>query len=295
MNFLITGGTGFLGSQLTNYLIKKGHHVYILTRSPEVHNDSDSVIYIPYDVDTKKLPQIYGVVNLAGESLFGYWSEEKKKKILFSRMTATSQVLELMKKLQNKPEVFISGSAVGYYGSSDEIIFTEKTVDSGDDFLSSVVVDWEKAASEAEELGIRTVYARFGIVLGKQGGSLPLMTLPVKLFVGGKIGDGDQWISWVHIEDAVRLLDFSLFNKDISGPVNITSPNPKRNKDFYKTLARVYKRPYWFPMPNFLMNLAMGEMSQLITKGQYVAPQKAIELGFEFKFAKHGEALEDIK
>lgn len=295
MNILITGGTGFIGGKLKYHLIEKGHHIYILTRTPENHVDSKSETYIPYTVDASKLPEIYGVVNLAGESLFGYWTKDKKNKILSSRLNATKQLLELVKSLSTKPKVWINGSAVGFYGSATDIIFTENTTDAGNDFLSSVVSDWESTASQAEELGIRTVYARFGIVLDKNDGSLPLMTLPVKLFVGGKIGDGEQWISWIHIDDAVSLLNFCLLHEKIEGPVNFTAPYPKRNKEFYQILAEVYKRPYWFPTPKFLMSLAMGEMAQLITEGQYVLPQRALDSEFLFKFPKLKPALISLK
>lgn len=295
MNILITGGTGFIGGKLKNHLIEKGHHIYILTRTPENHFDSKSETYIPYTVDASKLPEIYGVVNLAGESLFGYWTKEKKNKILSSRLNATNQLLELVKNLSTKPVVWINGSAVGFYGSATDIIFTEHTTDASNDFLSSVVSNWESTAGEAEELGIRTVYARFGIVLSKNDGSLPLMALPVKLFIGGKVGDGEQWISWIHIDDAVSLLNFCLLHEKIEGPVNFTAPHPKRNKEFYQILAEVYKRPYWFPTPEFLISLAMGEMAQLITEGQYVLPQRALDSEFLFKYPKLKPALISLK
>ncbi|MHA6252688.1 TIGR01777 family oxidoreductase [Oceanobacillus sp. CAU 1775] len=295
MNFIITGGTGFIGGHLKEHLIKKGHHVFVLTRSPKAENNTNFETHISYSVNTEELPEIHGVINLAGESLFGYWSEEKKDKILSSRLKVTEQVIQLVKKLRVKPKVFINGSAVGYYGMSEELIFTEKTTTPGEDFLAQVVVDWEKTASEVESLGIRVVYTRFGIVLGKKEGSLPMMALPVKLFVGGKVGDGEQWISWIHINDAISLLDFCLFNEEMNGPVNITAPRPQRNHEFYKTLAEVYKRPYWFHAPAPLLILALGEMATLLTEGQYVLPQKALEQGFKHDFPKLKEALNQLK
>lgn len=204
-------------------------------------------------------PAIYGVINLAGESLFGYWTEEKKKKIRQSRIEATRNLIELVSKLNEKPKVFINGSAVGYYGTSTEIIFTENTEKPGKDFLSSVVVDWEETAKTIEKMGIRTIYARFGIILGRKEGSFPLMALPVKLFVGGSIGDGEQWISWIHIDDAVNLLEFCIFNERMQGPVNVTATEPKRNKDFYRLMAKSYNRPYWFPAPKLFIKLARGK------------------------------------
>lgn len=295
MNFIITGGTGFVGSHLKNRLIANGHHVFVLTRTPEKEMNTAFETYIPYSINPAELPEIYGIINLAGESLFGYWTEEKKNTILSSRLKITEQVVQLVKDLPIKPKVFINGSAVGYYGTSLEHIFTEETTTAGEDFLAKVVVDWEEAASEVEKLGIRTVYTRFGIILGKNEGSLPMMRLPVKLFAGGKIGDGEQWVSWIHIDDAVSLIDFCLFNGEISGPVNATAPRPQRNKELYRILADIHKRPYWFHVPATFITLALGEMAILLTEGQYVLPQKALDHGFEYRFPKLTTALNQLK
>ncbi len=294
MNFLITGGTGFIGKHLTAKLITKGHHVFVVTRSPQSHKDTKHVTYLSYQDDVQDFPAIYGVINLAGESLFGYWTEEKKKKIRQSRIEATKNLIELVSKLNEKPKVFINGSAVGYYGTSTEIIFTENTEKPGKDFLSSVVVDWEETAKTIEKMGIRTIYARFGIILGRKEGSFPLMALPVKLFVGGSIGDGEQWISWIHIDDAVNLLEFCIFNERMQGPVNVTATEPKRNKDFYRLMAKSYNRPYWFPAPKLFIKLAMGEMSTLITEGQFAYPKQAEDNGFSFQYPKLVHALNDL-
>ncbi|RKQ31400.1 TIGR01777 family oxidoreductase [Oceanobacillus halophilus] len=293
MNFLITGGTGFVGKKLCESLNQKGHHMYILTRTPEKYVNTEKTTYIDYQYPVSKLPTIYGVINLAGESLFGYWTKKKKDDILKSRLQATQAVIDIMKKLESKPKVFISGSAIGYYGSSNEFIFTEETVDSGKDFLAKVVVQWEETAKQAEDLGIRTVLARFGIVLG-HGGSLPLMSLPVKIFAGGKIGDGNQYMSWIHIQDAMDMIDFCLFNTEISGPVNHTAPNPRQNKDFMNMLAMVLNRPYWLPVPSSMIKIVVGEMGQLITEGQFVLPKKAMNHGYQFNYPELRAALEDI-
>lgn len=291
LNILIAGGTGFIGKNLTISLQKQGYHVYILTRTPGLYNHSKLKTYIAYDDLTKKLPDIQCIINLSGESLYGYWTKKKKQIIKTSRIETTQMLIDHMKEMKKKPSVFINGSAIGFYGTSDELIFTEKTVQPGDDFLAKVVIEWEKTAKQAEDLGIRTVYTRFGVVLGKEGGALPIMTIPVKLFAGGKIGSGEQWISWIHIQDAVDLLNFCIHNSKISGPINITAPNPKRNKDFMKTLSTVLKRPYWFPTPSPLMRLAIGEMSELITNGQYVLPQKSTSFDYQFSYPNLKEAL----
>ena len=294
MNFLITGGTRFIGKQLTKTLIEKGHHVYIMTRNPEANESSQHTTFVSYQVQADELPPIYGVVNLAGESLFGRWTIQKKENIRNSRLEVTEKVIELMRAMVEKPKVFVSGSAVGYYGTSKEKIFTEETDTPGNDFLSSVVVDWEDMARRAERLGIRTVYARFGIVLGKNGGSFPLMALPVKGFVGGKIGDGEQWISWIHMMDAANLLEFCIFDDSIKGTVNVTAPDPKRNKDFYRTLATVYRRPYWSSTPGLFLRIILGEMATLVLDGQYAYPKKAMEQGFIFQYPKLEKALESL-
>jgi hypothetical protein len=295
MNFLITGASGFIGVRLTARLTQQGHHVYAVSRSPKKHKDTENITYVSYDVRPEELPKIHGVVNLAGESLFGYWTEGKKKEIRKSRIEATQKIVALIKQLNPKPEVFINGSAVGFYGTSNELIFTENTVKPGDDFLSSVVVDWEETAMELEDAEVRTVFSRMGIVLGEIDGVLPIMELPVRLFAGGKIGDGEQWISWIHIGDAVRLLEHCLFNQSISGPVNFTAPGPKRNKDFYLELARTLKRPYWLPVPAFFIRLVLGEMADLVAKGQYVYPKKALNHGFTYNYPTLAEALEDLR
>lgn len=293
MNFLISGGTGFVGKHLCQSLQVKGHHTYILTRSPLDYMNTKATTYIHYDYPIEELPPIEGVINLAGESLLGYWSQKKKEKMKSSRLETTDALIQVMKQMKIKPNVFISGSAVGYYGTSEDLIFTEATTSPGKDFLAEVVVEWEQVAKQAEALGIRTIYTRFGLILGKEG-SLPFMSLPVKLFAGGRIGNGEQWMSWIHIEDVVRLIDYCLFNRQMEGAVNVTAPHPLRNKDFMRTLASVLKRPYWFTTPSPLIHAAIGEMGQLITKGQYVLPQKALDQGFEFKYPELVKALEEL-
>ncbi|MFC0301310.1 TIGR01777 family oxidoreductase [Virgibacillus soli] len=293
MNYLVTGGTGFIGKSLVTKLQQKGHHIFILTRTPHEFENTAHTTYIPYDYPAEDLPPIHGVVNLAGESLFGYWTKKKKQTIRTSRIETTEKIIAFMKRLESRPEVFISGSAIGFYGISDENMYTENTKTPGTDFLANVVVQWEETAKKAEELGIRTVLARFGVVLGMDG-ALSFMQMPIKLFAGGKIGGGDQWMSWVHIEDAVNILIFSLTNKSISGPINVTAPNPLRNKDFMKTVATVLKRPFWFHTPSLIFRAATGEMSQLILHGQYVLPMKAIDHHYTFSFPYLEHALRNI-
>lgn len=292
MNILIAGGTGFIGKAITRKLHKQGHHVLILTRTPEVYENSSNTTYLHYD--NAELPEIQVIINLAGDSLFGYWTNQKKEAIVNSRIDTTEKLIQLMEQMKQKPNVFINGSAIGFYGTNEKSMFSEETIQPGNDFLANVVVQWEKAASQAEKLGIRTVYARFGVVLGARDGALQMMSLPVKLFAGGNIGSGEQWLSWIHIEDVARLVIFCTNNHQISGPVNVTSPAPMRNKDFMKALAKTLKRPYYLRTPASLVRIATGEMSMLITKGQYVLPKKALDHDFNFLYPHLQEALNEI-
>ncbi|SDK34172.1 TIGR01777 family oxidoreductase [Sediminibacillus albus] len=297
MKIAITGGTGFVGNYLAERLAAGNHHTYILTRSPEKHTNTDFVTYIGWlhegTAPEKELPALDAVVNLAGDSIFGYWTEEKKQRIMNSRLHATEQLIDLIRKMDKKPRVLINGSAIGYYGTSCTQSFTELTDQPGSDFLAQVAVNWENKAREAEQLGVRTVLARFGLILGKEG-ALPLMALPFKLMAGGKVGTGEQWVSWVHIKDVAEMIIFAMDNEEISGPVNVTAPHPQRNKDFSKTLANILHRPCWLPVPEIAMKAALGDMSSLILQGQSVLPATAQTYGYDFHYPNLAEALREI-
>ncbi|MCA1010019.1 TIGR01777 family oxidoreductase [Halobacillus halophilus] len=298
MNVAVTGGTGFVGSHLANHLAQQGHNVYILTRSPEKHQDTSQITHVGWLKDEhhpeKHLPKIDAIVNLAGESLnSGRWTEERKRSILDSRIQATEGVLDLIDQLPEKPQVLVNASAVGYYGRSKTKTFTEETTTPGNDFLANVVTEWEERASQAKEKGVRTVYVRFGIVLGEEG-ALPKMMIPYKLMVGGNVGTGEQWMSWIHVDDVSGLIDFAIHNSDLQGPVNGTAPNPSRNKDFGKTLGEVMNRPHWMTAPSFALKAALGEMSILLLDGQSVIPKKALAHGYTFKYPDLKPALQSI-
>lgn len=290
----MTGGTGFIGARLVAALSEKDHHIYVLTRSPKHHADTTNISYISYQYPIKRLPFIHAIVNLAGESLFGYWTEHKKTEIANSRMQATEKLMEFMMAMETKPNVFISGSAVGYYGTNNMTIFTEKTNTPGDDFLAKVCAKWEKTAHTAEDLNIRTVYTRFGVVLDKTAGALPMMALPFKFGIGGKIGHGDQYLSWIHIDDCIELLIHALKADQVKGPLNMTAPYPVQNKEFTQVLAKQLWRPALFNTPAIVLKLALGDMSQLMTNGQYVLPQKALDTGYTFRYKHINDALESI-
>lgn len=294
MNFLITGGTGFVGQKLINKLIKNDHHAYVITRSPKKHPNKSQITYISFDHQVSRLPKIHGVVNLAGESIFGRWTEDKKEKILKSRLSVTEKTIQLISRMNSMPNVFVNASAVGYYGMSESDIYTEDTKEPATDFLADVVARWEHAALAAEDLGIRTVRTRFGIILDADNGALSMMDKVFKGFIGGKIGDGKQWMSWVHIDDVVDIIYYALINDQITGPINATAPKPVSNKTFTAILGNVLNRPTLFTVPKTVIDLALGDMGQLITKGQYVLPQKALESGYTFNYSDLKAALDAI-
>ena len=296
MKIAITGGTGFVGSELTELLLQKGHDVYILSCSKQ--GTEHGITYVQWLSENahpeKQLEGIDAFVNLAGESINnGRWTEVQKQKIYDSRMQTTDELLRILKALAVKPKVLVNASAIGIYPASTSTRYTEKSKEVGTDFLARTVRDWELKAKSAEELQIRVAYGRFGIILGKSEGALPLMALPYKLFVGGPIGTGDNWMSWVHVKDVASALLFAI-EQPINGPFNITAPHAKKMNDFGKTLATVLKRPHYFPVPSFALKFALGEKSQLVIEGQHVIPQVLLDEGYTFRFPNLESALRAI-
>ncbi|MCT8136928.1 TIGR01777 family protein [Anaerobacillus sp. CMMVII] len=299
MNIVICGGTGLIGSKLVESLVKEDHHVFILTRNTKNKNKTANVTYISWlnagDQPEHHLENIDVVINLAGETINSRWTNEQKERILNSRIEATENCLALMKRLTKKPSVFLNASAVGFYGTSLTESFTEDHQEAGTDFLASVVEKWEQEAEKASSIGVRTVMLRFGVILASDGGALQKMVLPYKLLAGGTIGSGQQWLSWIHIDDAVNLIRFAINNKDISGPLNITAPHPMKMKDFGKSLGQRIGKPHWLPTPSFALKLLLGEMSLLVLEGQNVYPKKAIQHGFRFTYPTLKETLDHLE
>lgn len=298
MKIAIAGGNGFIGKALTKELVANHHQVVILTRDKSRLDTGSRVQYVQWlskeadPADSLENTDLF--INLAGESLnSGRWTKERKEKILSSRVDAVAELLTITKKMQRKPQALINASAVGFYGTSATDIFTEESR-AGDDFLALTVEKWEQAAMQAEEMGIRTVLCRFGIVLDRLEGALPKMALPYKAFIGGTIGSGTQWVSWIHLADAVKALLFVSENKQIKGPINFTAPHPVQMKKFGKVLGSRLHRPHWLPIPGFTLQLLLGEMSMLLLQGQKVLPQRLIENGFSFQFPSLPEALTDL-
>lgn len=297
MDFLITGGSGFIGSMLCNYLLEENHNVSVLTRSRGAAH-----LKIPKEVSLYESMESFSdtdffdvIINLAGESLsHGRWTAEKKKEILDSRVNTTKAVCEYITKVQKKPKLLINGSAIGYYGSQgDESLDEESEPATG--FAHDLCHSWELHAKDAEREGVRVCYLRLGVVLHPSGGALKQMLVPFKLGLGGPIGDGGQYFSWIHMADLIYLIQFIIDNKSVAGPVNATAPEPVPNKEFSKTLAAVLGRPALLKMPAFPLRLIFGEMAdELLLNGQRVIPKKLLDAGFKFQFADIGSALRDL-
>jgi uncharacterized protein (TIGR01777 family) len=300
MDVFITGGSGFVGQTLCRALIDADHSVTVLSRSaksaqslpPGVgHTIGDPSQAGPWQ---EEAVHYQGFINLAGASIFGRWNEEYKTLLRSSRIETTKNLVAAMAKRESdEPAVLISASAVGYYGfRGDEEI--DESSPPGDDFLARLCMDWEAEALEAEALGVRVALARFGIILGSSGGALGQMLPIFKKGLGGKLGSGKQWLSWIHQADLVRNIMHCLENKDIAGPVNCAAPRPVTNKELTSTLARVLGKPAFLPAPRLAVKLMLGEFGSVLLEGQRVVPKKLLQAGFEFKFAQLEQALGDL-
>jgi uncharacterized protein (TIGR01777 family) len=297
MRIVIAGGSGFIGKKLTDMLLSEGHVLVILTRGDR--ESTEKVQYVRWlekgTSPEKQIRNADAFINLAGVSINdGRWSENHQKQIYESRMTATDELLRIISSLLEKPSVLVNASAIGIYPASVKTVYTEDSTERANDFLGKTVRDWENKALQVEEHSVRPVFMRFGVVLGKEGGALPLMALPYRLFVGGKVGSGDQWVSWVHVMDVVRAVVFALKNVTLRGPVNVTSPSPLQMDEFGKTIGSILHRPHWIPVPSFTMKLVLGQKSALVLEGQHVQPQVLQEAEFEFMYPTLRSALEDL-
>ncbi|WP_079505751.1 TIGR01777 family oxidoreductase [Mesobacillus jeotgali] len=295
MKIAITGGTGLVGKALSSELVHSGHEVLILTRKVKEKGQNPKFVQWlnPGDRPEADLEGIDAIVNLAGATINGRWTEEYKQKIMDSRIKSTAEVKRIIKALNRKPDVLINASAVGYYGTSLTGKFDEQS-GPGHDFLADTVKNWEASANEVKEFGTRVVLCRFGLILDKNGGALPRMLLPYQLFAGGKVGSGSQWLSWIHLEDVIRSIYFAIENPHLEGPINFVSPSPVTMDQFGKTLSQVMERPHWLPVPAFALKLALGEMSMLVLEGQNAIPEKLLKAGFTFKYPDLGKALKEI-
>jgi uncharacterized protein (TIGR01777 family) len=280
MNILISGASGLIGSELTPYLKAQGHSVFVLNRTDKdsPFNWDPSTGHIQLDSNI----ELDAVINLNGVNIGDQrWSPERKRQIVESRISSTDLLSRTIAKLPNPPKVFLSASAIGFYGDTGRHSVDEKSP-VGDNFLSQIVDPWEQAASPAQAAGIRTVFMRSGVVITPEGGALKKMLLPFKLGLGGKVGSGQQYMSWISLSDELRAIEF-LLNNNISGPVNLTSPTPVSNQDFTKALGHALNRPTIFPMPEFIVKALFGEMGDLLLLGSNrVLPSVLLEKGFNF-------------
>lgn len=294
---LITGGTGFIGSYLSDQLLKQGHYITIITRSPGRYSEEQAknMQFVGWDDDlVDVINKCDYVINLAGESLFGQrWTNEVKSSIYDSRIVTTRKLVHLIEKAENKPELFISASAVGIYGDRGGAILDE-TSPAGTDFLAEVCKDWEKEALRASESGVRVAIPRIGIVLEENGGVIEKMLLPFKLFVGGPIGSGDQYVPWVHMTDLCNAILFPIENSELTGAYNACSPEPQTMSVLAETLGKVMNRPSFFKVPESLLKLVLGEAAQPVLGSLRVQPKVLQISNFTFEFEDLEEALADI-
>ncbi|MHB8076646.1 TIGR01777 family oxidoreductase [Desulfosporosinus fructosivorans] len=298
MKILIFGGAGFVGRNLTKELLANGYQVSVVSRNRQktLNSLGDNVQVIEWDnisplSSMYELHDIDVVINLAGESIGNRrWSYSIKQEILTSRIRTTSAIVAAINNRTMQPKVLINASAVGYYGprQDDKITELEKA---GQDFLAGVCRAWEKEANKVQNNFTRVVTLRIGVVLGNEG-ALKRMVMPFKFFIGGPLGTGNQWLSWIHIKDLTSMIRFVIEHQEVIGPVNATAPTPVRMRDFSKVLGEVLKRPSWLPVPERLLKIALGQMAEMLLYGQRAIPEKILGAGFEFRFFELRSALE---
>ncbi|SDS19644.1 hypothetical protein SAMN05444162_0939 [Paenibacillaceae bacterium GAS479] len=301
MRIAITGGTGFIGQALMKALMSLGHSGWIISRSlPDKAPGNGStpaggfvrVSWGQLEASPQLLNGVEAVINLAGETISQRWTETAKNRIRSSRVETAAKLADILSQADIMPKILVQASGVNAYGFSDSATFTEENPTAEEDFLASVVRDWEHAAKAIP--AERNVTLRFGVVLGKDGGALPRMLLPFRMMAGGPLGSGKQWMSWIHLQDLVQLIIHSLNSVTLEGVVNATAPEPARNSEFGRAAAKALGRPYWLIAPSPPLRLALGEMSDLLLKGQRVVPAKALADGFRFQFPSIQEALDNL-
>jgi hypothetical protein len=300
MRVFLTGATGLIGRPLVAALLGRGDEVRVVSRGragaaatlgPRAHIvEGDPAVAGPWQ---DAVDGCDAVVNLAGENLFARrWNDEEKRRIHDSRVLGTANVVAAMARAKARPGVLASASAVGYYGFHEDEELTE-AAPPGDDFTARVCVAWEEAAERAaKEAGARVARLRIGVVLAPAGGALAQMVTPFKLFVGGPVGRGRQWFPWVHVDDVVSLFLLALDRAEARGPINAVGPEPLRMKEFCKVLGSVLGRPSWLPMPGLALRVVLGEVADILRRGQKVVPARARELGYHFKYPDARSALE---
>jgi uncharacterized protein len=295
MRITLTGATGFIGLRLVNRLLAERHELTILSRAPRPGTRPRYVAWEPskQDFPIAALDGADAIIHLAGEPVSQRWTAEAKARIRSSRIVGTRKIVDAIGKLSTPPKTMLSASAIGYYGSRSDEILTESSPP-GRGFLEETTVLWEKEAMRAEEFGVRVVPVRIGVVLGVNGGAMRTMIPVFRLGVGGTIGFGKQWMSWIQLDDLVSLFLFALENENIRGPMNGTAPKPVHNTEFTKTLASMMHRPSLFPVPKFVLRAFYGEMSQILFASQRVIPEVAMRNGFQFRSPELRQAFDKV-
>ncbi len=297
MKVLITGATGFVGSFLSKCLLDKGHQIIAIGRKPQ-HSleQTDQFSYISADPTTPgswqdQISTVDAIINLAGKNIFHYWTESSKQEMHTSRIATTRNLVASIS--ENQAPILVSASAIGYYGDRGEERLPEAS-EPGDDYLANLSLDWEKEAQKAEEKGARVTLLRFSIVLGRQGGALAKMLPAFRFFAGGPLGSGHQWFSWIHIKDLAAAVELILKNQDMVGPFNLCAPQPVRNQEYAKALAKALGRPAFMRVPSFAIKTLMGELGGVMLGSQRCVPQRLERFQFKFKFPDIETALADL-
>lgn len=299
MHVLITGGTGLIGTALTKRLLEENHTVTILTRNPEEHRLPEGVKAVRWDGKTTSgwgslVDEVDAIVNLAGVNLGGgLWTRKRKEALLNSRIFAGRALVEAVSHAQHKPKVLVQASAVGYYPASGDTILDENSP-AGTDFQGQLCQQWEESTRPVEDMGVRRVVTRSGVVLARGALILNMFMLPFKMMVGGPVGSGKQYISWLHLDDEVNGILYLIDHESTSGVYNLMSPQPVTNAEMGRTIGRIIKRPYWFPVPSFAMRLVLGELSSVVLDSWRAIPTRLDEAGFVFKYSELESALRDL-
>lgn len=306
MRVIITGGTGMIGSALSEDLARAGHEIIALSRSPDKHRGDvpPGVELAAYDGKSAEgwahlAEGADVIVNLAGESIAGEgfpparWTAAKKRRILQSRLDVGAAVVDAVRRAASKPRLVIQSSGVDHYGWRGEEVVTEST-EPGDTFLARVTIDWERSTEPVEEIGVRRCIIRSGIVLNERSGIFPMLVMPFRFFAGGPLGSGEQYYSWIHIEDEVRAIRFLIENERCSGPYNLVSPRPVKQKTLARVIGGAMGRPSFVPAPAPVLRLMLGEQAGLVLKGQRAIPKRLVDEGFAFKYREPEQAVKDL-
>ena len=299
MHILLAGGSGLIGTALTRKLLADNHTVTVLSRNPDAQSGPQGVRFVRWDGRSAAgwgslVNETDAIVNLAGVNLGGsLWTRKRKEALVNSRLYAGQAIMDALTQAEKRPEVLVQASAVGYYRASGDTLLDESSPP-GSDFQGDLCQRWEESTRSAEELGVRRVVIRSGVVFERGAFILKMFLLPFRMFVGGPIGNGKQYISWIHINDEVNAITYLINNRDASGSFNLMSPQPVRNGDLGRMISRVLRRPYWFPVPAFALRLALGELSTVVLDSWRGVPARLNNLGFKFTFENAESALQDL-